>query len=181
MQTMKELIDTGFFPTDPETGFTLVPINGDGEGYEGNAMIFTTDAPGEYPIVGTGPRGYAQQWDEDGIGREDFGDGSVAINVHDYSLRMPETEYFIKFMVIDADDTVIGTFDTRDEAMRSYIPDGGQMVIVDGQRYVSEPLEQPTGFLFDAERVPDFDAISLQQAEVPFGGFYRGPLNILGL
>jgi hypothetical protein len=178
MQTMKELIETGFFPSDPETDFPLVPIVGDGDDYQGAATIFVTDAPGEWCIVGVGPKGYAAQWNEFGVRRPDtalvddepvhMDDDSLLAQ----SLAMPRVETFKQYMTIEADGTVIDVFATRDEAMDSFIPEGGQMVEVDGQRYVSEPLEQPSGFLFDSAYEPGPEV----KADAPFGGFYRGLL-----
>lgn len=180
MQTMRELIDQGFFPTDDD-GNPLVPIVGSDVFGPGNATILVTDAPGDYPIVGLGPFGYATMWDENGVMRADRAMGVAGPVYHPWSsqltgsLKVPRVEEFDIFTVIDAEGYVVDSYDNRQDALDD-VPEGGQIVDTVGKRYVREPEEFVTS---------DFAALDIQCAkpvfevlparnEAPFGGFYRG-------
>lgn len=177
MQTMRELIDQGFFETD-EDGNAFVPVVGN-PSMDGTATILVTDAPGDYPIVGLGPMGYATAWDEHGVMRPDRARNLLGqtsewdpISQLSCSLKMPRVEAIRFYTVIDREGYVVDTFEDLADAKDSLSGDGEQIVTTDSQRYVVETLEEPSGFL----RAEEPGEVSPGQAlnEPPFGGFYRG-------
>jgi hypothetical protein len=118
MATLKQIIDSGFF--NDEHGNARVPV----AGFPGDfTTIYTTKAPGLYPLVGVGPGGYSVQYDENGAIRPDIFDEPFNLVLTDEEIKnnsllppLSLSHSASRFAVVDSEADLLDEFDTLGEA-----------------------------------------------------------------